>query len=58
MNPVGSWDSEDLSTEGSLSLKGLYCNPCTPTYLLVDQFDLEGRKEVFTLNTLDRKSVV
>ena len=33
---VSSWDLEDLSTEGSLGLEGLYYNPCTPTYSLVD----------------------
>ena len=36
MKLVGSWDSEGLSTKGSLSLEGLYYNPCTPTYFLVD----------------------
>ena len=33
---VGSWDSEGLSIEGSLGLEGLYCNPCIPTYSLMD----------------------
>ena len=36
MKLIGSWDSEDLSIEGSLGLEGLYYNPCTPTYSLVD----------------------
>ena len=25
---IGSWDLESLSTEDSLGLEGLYCNPC------------------------------
>ena len=52
MKPVGSWDLEGQSIEGSLGLESLYFKPCTPTYLLVDQFGLEGREEIFRLSNM------
>ena len=37
----------ELYTNDSLGLGGLYYNPCTLTYSLVDWFGLEGHREVF-----------
>ena len=47
MKSVGSWNSEGSSTLGRLGLKDLFNILVLQLYSLVDQFGLEGRREVF-----------
>ena len=47
MKPVSNWNLEGLSTLGRLGLEGFLDIRVLQLYSLVDQFDLEGRREVF-----------